>query len=239
MVAQVQGWDPVARWALLLQIQDHLWGLRASNEQVNNMVIVNCHIYYGPLSISWKSNYENVPSLSCTDESQFIFIQGWEREWSGCHCSHHNWQLLRNIRSPNLFMNLFKRGENKSSLTTTEAYECFFSSVGGSFLYQAQPWAINPEFPIKRLLPISTPPLPSREPQNSDWPLNLYQRKHFPPMLYKKLFSGFLIHFQWMSSFCTIILTLFLSGSTRKRKQQIIHCFISGSRGNHDSKYSK
>ena len=159
MVAQVQGWDPVARWALLLQIQDHLWGLGASNEQVNNMLIMNCHIYYGPLSISWKTIYENVPSLSCSHESQFIFIQGWEREWSGCHCSHHNWQLLRNIRSPNLFMNLFKRGENKSSLTTmTETYEVYFPVWGVVFSIRLSHGPLARNFPSKGSFQYRPPP---------------------------------------------------------------------------------
>ena len=35
-VHQVQRRDPVARWAVLLQIQDHLRGLRASDDQVND-----------------------------------------------------------------------------------------------------------------------------------------------------------------------------------------------------------
>ena len=90
----------------------------------------------------------------------------------------------KNIRSANLSMNLFKKGENKSSLDYNWEWWSLVSSVGGSFLYQAQPWAISTEFPIKRLLPISPhTPFPSRAPQNSNWFLNLYQPKHFPAML--------------------------------------------------------
>ena len=90
----------------------------------------------------------------------------------------------KNIRLANLFMNLFKKGENKSSLNYNWEWWSLVSSVEGSFLYQAQPWAISTEFPIKRLLPISPhTPFPLRAPRNSNWSLNLYQPKHFPPKL--------------------------------------------------------
>ena len=110
-------------------------------------------------ALSWKSNYENVPSLSRTHKRQFIFTQGWEREWSGCHCSHHNWQLLRNIRSPNLFMNLFKRGENKSSLTTmTETYEVYFPVWGVVFSIRLSHGPLTRNFPSKGSFQYRPPP---------------------------------------------------------------------------------
>ena len=65
----------------------------------------------------------------------------------------------KNSRSANLFMNLFKKGENKSSLNYNWEWWSLVSSVEGSFLYQAQPWAISTEFPIKSSFQyLPTPP---------------------------------------------------------------------------------